>query len=90
MFGFDFGDQINWIVTLIDPKNNKFEVLVDKINGPFFLTKGWKVLRDLYGIRLGASVTLVFVAPTHFGIVLKDRFGKNFRKNFCCSYEICD
>jgi len=36
MFGSDFGDQINQIVTLIDPKNNKFEVLVDRINGSFF------------------------------------------------------
>lgn len=78
MFASHFGDQINRIVTLTDPKNNKFEVLVDRINGSFSLSKGWKGLRDFYGIGLGAWVTLVFVAATHFAIVLKDRFGKNF------------
>jgi len=79
MFANDFGDKINRFVTLIDPKNNQFEVLVERINGSFFLSKGWKALRDFYGLGLGAWVTLVFVGGGQFAMVVKDRFGKNVR-----------
>nr|ABD33164.1 hypothetical protein MtrDRAFT_AC157890g13v2 [Medicago truncatula] len=54
MFGGDFGYQIGRYAILTDPKSNKFEVLVDRVNGAFFLTKGWKAIRDFYGIDLGA------------------------------------
>lgn len=40
MFGGDFGDQIGRYAILTDPKSNKFEVLVDKVNGAFFSHKG--------------------------------------------------
>ena len=61
MFANEFGDKINRFVNLIDPKNNKFEVLVEKINGSVFLSKEWKALNDFYGIGLGAWVTLVLL-----------------------------
>lgn len=74
MFGGDFGDQIGRFVTLTDPKGNKFEVLVDAISGNFFLTKGWKAIRDFYGLGLGAWVTLIFVDAGRFDMKLTDRF----------------
>jgi len=36
MFGYDFGDQITRFATLTDPRNNNFEVLVERINGYLF------------------------------------------------------
>jgi len=76
LFGVDFGDQITRFATLTDQKNNKFDVLVERINGNIFFSKGWKALRDFYGLRLGAWISLVFVGGGQFAMVLKDRFGK--------------
>jgi len=77
MFGGDFGDRIGHFATLTDLKGNQFEVLVDSINGGFFfLTKGWKAIRDFYGISLGAWVTLIFVGVGRFDMKLTDRFHK--------------
>jgi len=76
MFGGDFGDQIGRFATLTDPKANQFEVLVERINGHFFLTKGWKAIREFYGIGLGAWVTLICVVVERFDMVLRDRFHK--------------
>jgi len=39
MFANDFADKINRFVNLIDPKNNHFEVLVERINGSYFFPK---------------------------------------------------
>jgi len=50
MFKNDFGDQVQRFATLIDAKSNQFEVLVERINGSAFFSKGWKSLRDFYGI----------------------------------------
>jgi len=36
----DFGGQVNRFATLVDPKNNQFEVLVEKINRVVFFLKG--------------------------------------------------
>jgi len=79
MFAADFKDKINRLVNLVDQKKNQFEVLVDRIAGSFFLTKGWKAISDFYGLGLGAWVTLVFVASGRFEMVVKDRFGKAIR-----------
>ena len=76
MFANEFGDKINRFVNLIGPKKDKFELLVERINGLVFLSKGWKALHDFYGLGLGAWVTFVFVGPGQFAIVVKDRFGK--------------
>jgi len=76
MFGGDFGNRIGRFATLTDPKANQFEVLVDSINGDFFLTKGWKIIREFYGIGLGACVTLIFVGVGRFDMLLIDRFHK--------------
>ena len=43
----------------------------------FFLFKGRTALRDFYGIRLGAWITLVYVGLGQFALGLNDRFGKN-------------
>lgn len=76
MFTNDFGDQVQRFATLIDAKSNQFEVLVERIDGSVFFSKGWKSLRDFYGISLGAWVSLIFVDQMKFVIKLKDRFGK--------------
>ncbi|AES97688.1 hypothetical protein MTR_5g058370 [Medicago truncatula] len=58
MFAKDFGDQITRFATLIDPKNNKFEVLVERVNGHvFFLPKDGKLYAALS--RLGC-VDVIF------------------------------
>jgi len=64
MFSGDFGDQIERFATLTDPKANQFEVLVERINGHFFLTKGRKAIHDFYG---------------RFDMVLNDRFHKTIK-----------
>ncbi|AET02588.1 hypothetical protein MTR_8g043700 [Medicago truncatula] len=40
MFSHDFGDQIQQYATLVDPKCNQFEVLVERNNQGIYLTKG--------------------------------------------------
>ncbi|KEH16510.1 hypothetical protein MTR_0160s0090 [Medicago truncatula] len=42
MFGGDFGDQIGCYAILTNPKSNKFEVLVNKVNGAFFSQRDGK------------------------------------------------
>jgi hypothetical protein len=41
------------VITLIDPNENQFEVLVEKINGNIYLTHGWFALHDFYNIQQG-------------------------------------
>jgi len=53
MFTNDFGDQVQRFTTLIDAKSNQFEVLVERNDGSMLFSKGWKSLRDFYGISLG-------------------------------------
>lgn len=62
MFAAEFEDQVQRFETLIDPKNNKFKVLVERMNDFVFFSKGWKVLRDFHGISLGALVSLVIAS----------------------------
>jgi len=38
MFVRDFGDQIGRYTSLVDSKNNKFEVLVERNNANIYLT----------------------------------------------------
>uniref|UniRef100_A0A494G8U6 Uncharacterized protein n=1 Tax=Solanum lycopersicum TaxID=4081 RepID=A0A494G8U6_SOLLC len=37
MLAYDFGEKIGHFPTLVDPNNNQFKVLVEKINGCMFL-----------------------------------------------------
>jgi hypothetical protein len=76
MFTNDIGGQVQRFATLIDAKSNQFEVLVERMNESVFFSKGWKALRNFYGISLGSRVSLVFESQGQFVIVLKDRFGK--------------
>jgi hypothetical protein len=79
MFGDDFGDQIGRYATLVDRNVNKFEVLVEKMHGGIYLTKGWHALRDFYRLRLGGWVTMIFLGDGRFKIRIMDRFGKKRR-----------
>lgn len=83
----DFGGHVNRFATLVDLKNNQFEVLMEKINVVVFLSKGWKVLRDFYGITLGARIISVFVRPGQFAINVKDQFGKTIKCPIFYVYE---
>nr|ABD32816.1 hypothetical protein MtrDRAFT_AC150440g1v2 [Medicago truncatula] len=75
MFMHDFGDQINFIATLVDSQHNQFEVYVEKHTSGIYLTRGWRALRDFYKLFLGAWVTMVFVGNGRFEISLEDRVG---------------
>lgn len=79
MFSCDFGDQIQQYATLVDPKHNQFEVLVERNNQGIYLTKGWHAIRDFYKVQFGAWVTIVFMGNGRFGIRIKNRFGKRIR-----------
>jgi hypothetical protein len=73
MFMHDFGDQIDFIATLVDSEHNQFEVYVEKHTSGIYLTRGWRALRDFYKLSLGAWVTMVFVGNGRFEISLEDR-----------------
>jgi len=79
MFVHDFGDQIDFIATLVDSRNNQFEVYVEKHTNGIYLTRGWRALRDFYKLTLGAWVTMVFVGNNRFEISLKDRVWKKIQ-----------
>jgi len=79
MFSHDFGDQIHQYATFVDPKNNRFEVLVERNNQGIYLTKGWHAIRDFYKIGLGSWITIVFMGNGKFDIRIKNRFGKRIR-----------
>jgi len=79
MFGHDFGDQIGCYATLVDRNLNKFEVLVERMHGGIYLTKGWHALRDFYRVTLGGWVTMILVGDGRFKIRIMDRFGKKMR-----------
>jgi hypothetical protein len=61
MFSHDFGDQINQYAILVDPKQNRFEVLVERNNQGIYLTKGCNALCDFYKVQFGSWVTIVFM-----------------------------
>jgi hypothetical protein len=79
LFVADFVDQVTRFANLVDTKNNQIEVVVERINGAVFFSKGWKAIGDFYGIGLGAWITLVFIGQGQFAMVLKDRFGKTIK-----------
>jgi len=79
MFAHDFGDQIGQYASMVDPKNNQFEVLVERNNLGIYLTRGWGALCDFYNILLGAWVTIVFLGDGRFNIRVRNRFGKKRR-----------
>jgi len=89
-FANDFSDKINRFVKLIDPKDNHFEVLVENINGSFFLTKGWKApmiftvsAHNLYEgvwVRIGSNQTLYVTVITNWACYLF---------HGCCLKDLC-
>lgn len=76
MFVHDFGDQIGQYVTMVDPRNNKFEVMVERNNIGIYLTRGWGALCDFYRLKLGAWISIVFVGNGRFNIKVRNRLGK--------------
>ena len=79
MFAHDFGDQIGQYATMVDPKNNVFEVLVERNNQGIYLTRGWGPLCDFYNLTLGAWITVVFLGDGRFNIRVRGRFGKKLQ-----------
>lgn len=79
MFSHDFGDQIHQYATLIDPNNNRFEVLVERNNQGIYLTKGWHAIRDFYKVQFGSWITIVFIGNGRFRIRIKNRWGKTIQ-----------
>jgi len=60
-FVADFGDKLGYYATLVDPSNNQFETLVERMNGIVYLTTVFKAIRDFNDVRQGGSVVLVFM-----------------------------
>jgi len=74
-FVTSFGEQIGHSASMVDPKNNQFDVLVENINGNVYLTTGFNVIRDLYDVRFGGWVIMVFTGLGQFGINVVNRVG---------------
>ena len=67
-FVSDFCALLGDYTTFIDPNNNQFEVMVEKIRDSVFLTTGFNALHDFYYVRLGGTVVMVFTGAGQFGI----------------------
>lgn len=79
MFAHDFGDQLGQYATMVDSKNNVFEILVERNNQGIYLTRGWGALSDFYNFKLGSWVTIVFVGDGRFNIRVRNRGGRKIR-----------
>jgi hypothetical protein len=75
-FVSDFGAQLGDFATFIDPNNDQFEVMVERISGTVFLTTGFSAIRDFYNVRLGGTIVMVFTGNGQFGINVIDRAGR--------------
>ena len=75
-FVADFGSQLGDFATFIDPNNNQFDVMVERICGVVFLTTGFNAIRDFYNVRLGGTIVMVFTGNGQFGINILDRAGR--------------
>jgi len=51
-FVSDFGASLGDYATFIDPNNNQFEVMVERIRGSVFLTIGFNAIHDFYVVRV--------------------------------------
>ena len=71
-----FGSQLGDFATFIDPNNNQFDVMVERICGVVFLTTGFNAIRDFYNVRLGGTIVMVFTGNGQFGINILDRAGR--------------
>jgi len=75
-FVSDFGKSLGDYATFIDPNNNQFEVMVERIRDSVFLTTGFNVIRDFYDVRLGGTIVIVFTSAEQFGINVINRSGR--------------
>ena len=74
-FASNFGASLGDYATFIDPNNNQFEVMVERIRGSLFLTTGFNVIREFYDVRLGGTIVMVFTGAGQFGIDVINRSG---------------
>jgi len=75
-FVSDFGASLGDYATFIDPNNNQFEVMVERIRGSVFLTIGFNAIRDFYDVRLGGTIVMLFTGAGPFGINVINRSGR--------------
>ena len=75
-FVFDFGASLGDYATFIDPNNNQFEVMVERIRGSVFLTTEFNVIHDFCDVRLGGTIVMVFTGTGQFGINVINRSGR--------------
>jgi len=74
-FAKELGIHVDDRVILRDPNHNMIVVYVDKNRDKVYLRQGWLRLKDVYGINLGAWITLTYVRSNLFLIRIKRRTG---------------
>jgi len=67
-FVSDFCALLGDYTTFIDPNNNQFEVMVERIRDSVFLTTGFNAIHEFYDVRLGGTIVMVFIGAGQFGI----------------------
>jgi len=72
-FVFDFGKSLGDYATFIDPNNNQFEVMIERISDSVFLTTEFNAIHDFYDVRLGGTIVMMFTGAGQFGINVIDR-----------------
>jgi hypothetical protein len=72
-FVSDFGASLGDYATFIDPNNNQFEVMVERICGSVFLTTWFNAIHDFYDVHLDGTIVMVFTGVGQFGINVIDR-----------------
>ncbi|KEH29876.1 hypothetical protein MTR_4g053887 [Medicago truncatula] len=87
MFAKDFGDQIRRFATLIDPKNNKFEVLLERVNGHDRFGKNVKC--PIFNLPMQFVIDKTSVQPTFNNVVPPSLIGGEWKLFVdCCNlYE---
>jgi len=75
-FVSDFGASLGDYATFIDPNNNQFEVMVERIRDSVFLTTEFNAIRDFYDVHLGGTIVMVFTGDGQFGINVINRSGR--------------
>jgi hypothetical protein len=69
-----YGEALSDYVILRDPNHNEFEVRIVKRWGEMYFGDGWHSLMDVYDIRLGAWVTIVYISPVLLKMMVSTRW----------------
>jgi len=62
-------------VILQDPNKNMIVVEIEKKNDKVYFKHGWLKLKEVYDIKLGAWVSVTYVAPNLLLMTIKDKTG---------------